>query len=391
MPPPILAQELIDAIVDKVPRNKLTTCSLVAKSFLVPSQQCLFASLSLFTAPLRIAGPPKGQQILTAFENAVELFAMSPHLSRYVHSLALCLTPSLQEFGAVESVLRTLPKLRSICFLANAHHGVAFDWQEMPASLKFLLKDVIVRPTLRHLSFSYIAGIPSSLIVHAASSLHTLSFFGISVQDDPESTHHHISGSGDSLRALSITAVADPVHPWVSVFDLNLHQHLRGLRDFSLTVCRRAHSSDWRPFLLESNAPTTLQFLKLAFQFPLPILDLPPFPALQELEIVFQVGKPTLPLELSDLLANLATAAPLLESLSFKVETTTFLRMTYMWKGDPYPPFGSMDFAKQLPHLRNLHWSRNTGNAFDDGFEDYVGEKFAGPRKAKILTFSSTE
>ncbi|KAF7377828.1 hypothetical protein MSAN_00206300 [Mycena sanguinolenta] len=388
----MLAQELIDAIIDKVPRNKLTTCSLVAKSFLVPSQQRLFASLSLFTAPLRIAGPPKGEQILAAFENAVELFTMSPHLSKYVRSLALCLTPSLRNFGAVESVLRTLPKLRSICFLANAHHGVAFNWQEMPASVKSLLKDFIVHPTLRHLSFSYMAGIPSSIIIHAASSLHSLSFFGTSAQDHPESTSH-ISGSYDSLRALSITAVADPVHPWVSVFDLDIHQYLRGLRDFSLTICRNAYSSDWSPLLLESNAPTTLQYLKLAFQFPLPILDFPSFPALQELEIVFQVGRPTLPLELSDLLVNVATAAPLLESLSFKVETTTFLRMTYMWTGDsePYSPFGSPDFAKQLPHLRRLHWSRNTGNAFDDGFEDYIGKKFPGPREAKILTFSSTE
>ncbi|KAJ6551683.1 hypothetical protein B0H19DRAFT_1158554 [Mycena capillaripes] len=370
MPSP-LAQELIDAIVDQVPRKNLTTCSLVAKSFLVPSQRRLF------------------REIITQFKNARDLFATSPHLGKYIHSLSLCLTPG-EDYAAIESVLRVVSNIAGLAILANAH---TLYWGQMPASVMTLLKAVIVRPTFKSLSLTRIAGIPSSLIIHATSLLRGVSLYSTSVEDDSSSVNPSFISDPHSprqtnLQELDIT-IREVSGRWKSVLDLDIYKYLSGLRTLTLGVCA-TFDVDWRRLLLDSSAHTTLQHLELRFQLPLRVLDLPPLPALRVLEIKFQVPNQTLPANLSHFIANLATTAPLLESLSFDVETVSVFRSR--WRGDlePYPLFASVDFVKQLPQLRKLHWSRNTGNAYDDWFEAYVEEKFPGPRDAGILDFVSS-
>ncbi|KAJ7493114.1 hypothetical protein B0H11DRAFT_978255 [Mycena galericulata] len=385
-----LAQELVDAIVDEVPKQSLGECSLISKAFLVPSQRRLFQSLSLFSGRLLIPGPPKGQQILLQFEKACDMFAMAPHLAGYVRSLVLCVTPS-QTYAAVEAVLRQLSqaKLVFLSILANAY---SFDWEEMPASVTSLVKNLIVHPTFRSISFTRIARVPRSLVIHAASSLPVLSFCQSSLIDEAGSETASFIPRGSpaaNLHELNITIRDYPVFPAKSVLDIDLNQYLCGLRILTLSVHATADAG-WARILLESDAHNTLRYVEISFQSPLPVLDFPFFPALRVLDVGFKVPNQTLPQNLDHLLANLASFAPHIESLYLSAETVSVVRS--VWRGDraPYPPFASRDFEEKLPRLKKLHWCRNTGNAVNDDFEEYVGAKCPGPLEAGILTFDTS-
>ncbi|KAJ7672330.1 hypothetical protein DFH06DRAFT_1176006 [Mycena polygramma] len=362
-----LAQELIDVIVDEVPRNTLTACSLVAKSFLVPSQRRLFRA------------------ILSEFERARDLFAMSPHLGGYVRHLVLCLTPS-QDYAAIEMILPVVTHLTGMSIMANAY---SLNWRELPTRVRSLLKDRIVNPRFEYLSFTSIADVPSSVIMHATSSLLAISLYSTSVNHEIGSATPFIPAP-DPMRPTTlqdVAIVAREERPWTSVLALDLHRHLRGLQVLRLGI--NEFEEDWGQLLLESDAHVTLKVLELYFDSLLPVLDLPLCPVLRTLDFKFLVPNQSLPAELDHLLATLATAAPLLESLSFSAETVAMRRSKWAGGLEPYPLFASVDFVKQLPHLRKLHWARNTGTAFDDSFEEYVEAKFPGPRDAKILDFSS--
>ncbi|KAJ7740470.1 hypothetical protein DFH07DRAFT_943751 [Mycena maculata] len=355
-----LAQELIDAIVDEVPRENLNTCSLVAKSFRVPSQRRLLQVLALFTDRLLVPEPPKGSRILTRFEKARDMLAISPHLGRYVHVLELCFTPG-QDFAAVESVLRSLSKLTTLAILPNRR---SFDWQEMPLHVTSLLKDLIVHPALRCLSLTRIMSVPSSLIIHATSSLLAVSLCGIGIHDDVSSAS---------------PAYIGPVP--------DIYQYTHGLRYLNVRANATGDDVNWMRLLQDANA--TLIDVELSFRSPLPVLELLTFPALRALTLGFEVPNQTLPSALGHVLANLPVSAPHLESLAFKVETIAVFRST--WRGDiaPYPLFATADFQTQLPGLTNIHCCRNTGNIYDDNFETYVEQKLPGPHAAGILTFES--
>jgi hypothetical protein len=191
------------------------------------------------------------------------LFANSPHLGRYVRNLALCLTPA-QDYAAVESVLHALHNLHFLTILAN---GPIFNWQEMPAGVTSLLRDLIVTPTLRSLALTRIAGVPSSLILHAASTLDSVMLYRTSARDEAGSATPSfipvLQGSDPScLQKLSIIEIRE--NPWTSVLGLDLHQYLRGLRDLDLSVSPPV--VNWSRLLQKSDAATTLQRFELTFQ-----------------------------------------------------------------------------------------------------------------------------
>ncbi|KAJ7856750.1 hypothetical protein B0H14DRAFT_2752641 [Mycena olivaceomarginata] len=260
----------------------------------------------------------------------------------------------------------------------------------MPAGVTSLLRDLIVTPTLRSLGLTRIAGVTSSLILHAASTLDSVMLYRTNARDEAGSATPSfipaLQGSDPScLQKLSIIEIRE--NPWTSVLGLDLHQYLRGLRDLDLSVSPPV--VNWSRLLQKSDAATTLQRFELTFQSSLPVVDLPLFPALRSLKFQFDIPRQTLPLNLSHLLDSLPAAAPLLESLSIGTELRSVVRT--VWYGDlePYAPFASVDFVKRLPHFQKLKLSR-TSFPIEDRFEEYVGHKFPGPREAGILTIDSS-
>ncbi|KAJ7856735.1 hypothetical protein B0H14DRAFT_2752611 [Mycena olivaceomarginata] len=224
----------------------------------------------------------------------------------------------------------------------------------MPAGVTSLLRDLIVTPTLRSLGLTRIAGVPSSLILHTASTLDSVMLYRTSARDEAG------SATPSRLQELSIAEIRE--NPWTSVLDLELHQYLRGLRNLYLSVSPPV--VNWSRLLQKSDAATTLQRFELTFQSSLPVVDLPLFPALRSLKFQFDIPRQTLPLNLSHLLDSLPAAAPLLESLSIGTELRSVVRT--VWYGDlePYAPFASVDFKLKLSR---------TSFPFEDRFEEEAG------------------
>ncbi|KAJ7138333.1 hypothetical protein C8R44DRAFT_767250 [Mycena epipterygia] len=135
MPPTPLAQEMLDCIVGRVQeRRTLKACSLVARSFVFPSQQQLFRSVCSFTDQLYCRSPTRTNHLTTfmTFDNALPLFTMSPHLANHVRELYIILIFSQDCLRAAESVLRLCSR---IVLLGICSNGGTLSWASIPASL----------------------------------------------------------------------------------------------------------------------------------------------------------------------------------------------------------------------------------------------------------------
>ncbi|KAJ7094113.1 hypothetical protein C8R44DRAFT_890479 [Mycena epipterygia] len=179
-----LAQELLDSIVDQVQdRGILKESSLVARSFVVRSQRRLFRSLCVFSTA-SLDSHPEGTDALsgfTSFENAQNLLTMSPHLVGYVRDVHLGFNSlSMQSFVREESVLRVLSQVTLLAIFTNGHRSLF--WQEFPATLSSLLRDIVTRPSVR------------SLMLECALLVHSLSIipFDFTSPNPAHGRYHHI-------------------------------------------------------------------------------------------------------------------------------------------------------------------------------------------------------
>ncbi|KAJ7123409.1 hypothetical protein C8R44DRAFT_783768 [Mycena epipterygia] len=397
--PAYLAQELLDCIVGEVQdRKTLKAWSLVARSFTGSSQRRLFRSLCLFTGRLEIHPTLLGIDHLTAltsFERALELFTItwvagiSPHLGSYAKGMHLGLINS-QDFGVVESVLRMAPQITVLGIFGNRATSGRLHWGSFPVSLAALMKEIALRPTVRSMILRWIAGVPSSLIL--VPSFRALTLHDVSIEEDITSTSPFISpllhpAQSSDLEVLVITPACSQVHK--SAIQMDTSGHLTGLRKLSLPGILSDDPAGWMPFMLKSDFRHTLKHLELLFVFTASNLvrELPPFPALTSLELVFVIYDPILPDTLDAALSNLHTVAPLLEYLSVALKGW-IAHGTWAKNCEPYPLFASLDFMKRLPALREVHCSLAIKDCVDTGFEQHMGDKFSGPMEAGILTCS---
>ncbi|KAJ7123389.1 hypothetical protein C8R44DRAFT_783750 [Mycena epipterygia] len=393
MPPAHLAQELLDCIVGEVQdRRTLKACSLVARSLTGSSQRRLFRSLCLFAGRLESHPTVLGIDHLTAltsFERALELLTISPHLGSYATGMHLGLTDS-QDFGVVESVLRMAPQIMVLGIFSNETASEGLHWGNIPVSLATLLKEIALRPIVRSMSMRWMTGVPSSLIL--VPSFRALTLYHVLIEEDITSTSPfippllHPTHSSD-LEVLIITPASSQVHK--SAIQMDMSGRLTGLRKLSVPGILSDDPEGWMPFMLKSDFRHTLKHLELSFIHTASNLvrELPPFPALTSLELIFVIYDPFLPDTLDAALSNLHTGAPLLEYLSVALKGW-IAHGTWAKNCEPYPLFASLDFMKRLPALREVHCSLTIRNCVDTGFEQHIGDKFPGPKEAGILTCS---
>ncbi|KAJ7123391.1 hypothetical protein C8R44DRAFT_852379 [Mycena epipterygia] len=357
MPLILLAQKLLDCIVEEVQeRRELKAWSLVARSFTGSSQRRLFRSLCLFAGRLESHPTVLGIDHLTAltsFERALELFTISPHLGSYAKGMHLGPIDS-QDFGVVESVLRMAPQITVLGIFSNETVSEGLHWGNIPVSLATLLKEIALRPIVRSMSMRWMTGVPSSLIL--VPSFRALTLYHVLIEEDIISTSPfippllHPTHSSD-LEVLVITPARSQVHK--SAIQMDMAGHLTRLRKLSVPGILSNDPAGWMPFMLKSDFRHTLKHLELSFIYTASNLvrELPPFPALTSLELVFVIYDPFLPDTLYAALSNLHTGAPLLEYLSVALKGW-IAHGTWAKNCEPYPLFASLVSMKRLPALR---------------------------------------
>ncbi|KAJ7094114.1 hypothetical protein C8R44DRAFT_890480 [Mycena epipterygia] len=165
---------------------------------------------------------------------------------------------------------------------------------------------------------------------------------------------------------------------------MDVHRRLSSLRKLSLLDVRSVEDL-MRP-LQNADFHPTLEHLKLSFAaVAIPAAPLPAFSALRVFEIEFPIRSASLPSALDDLLANLTTTAPLLESLLLNARLKT-TDVSSPEESEPYPLFASLDFVRQLPRLREVSCFLNMGLHMETSFSQYIERKFPGPMEGGILT-----
>ncbi|KAJ7466078.1 hypothetical protein FB451DRAFT_419173 [Mycena latifolia] len=367
-----LANELLDAIFTSVHATAdLKACSLAARFLVDPSQRHLFRSLSLFSNRIRPGARRK-------VENTHDPATLSPRLSNYVTELTVYLDSAARQFATLKSVLR---KLRSLTRLALVAVG-RFRWHEIPSETQSFLQDICGR--LHSLSLNRITDVPASFIHHAASSLQALSLTDITV---PVYTPVIPRGaSSTALKDLVILAKGDNLE---SALDAGTEKHLRGLRKLELYLSG-AYETRREQFFRTSNFYTTLEHIELFLTYPLPSLLLPTLPVLRFMKLQFEFHGTHLPEELDDFLISLPITAPLLESLFLKVDPRSNSGTNWPETARVHPLFISASKLMQaLPHLQEIHCSRNKLVLPKYGFAAYMALKLAGAAEAGMLTFST--
>ncbi|KAJ7138318.1 hypothetical protein C8R44DRAFT_848163 [Mycena epipterygia] len=378
MPPVRLAQEMLASIVDQVQeRRTLKACSLVARSFVFPSQRHLFRRQPTGTDYLTVVMP---------FQTALALFTMSPHLITHVKDLYLGLR-LLQDCHAAQSVLRIASEITLLGIFGN---GVLLDWNTISPSLSTLLKDIALRSTVRSLNLEQIKGIPTSLI--HSPPFRALSLTLVNLEEDITSTSPFIPAPLDHSSGLEHLTIGVAVADYTkTAIEMDMRGRLAKLRKLSLLDIRIGNDERWprlTRFLLESNFRPSLEHLELSFITLVPELAPISFPALKSLEIGLDIHTMTPPADLDSAFAHIHTVAPLLEYLSFTVHTRFSFSLSWPQKSTPFPLFASMDFAIVLPSLRVVHCSLHTNGFEQAGFEQYVRDRFPGPKEAGILICS---
>ncbi|KAJ7444503.1 hypothetical protein FB451DRAFT_1189598 [Mycena latifolia] len=234
MSPPQLAQELLDAIAGDIQGEEdLKACFLVSRR--------------LFLACCWGHQPSPSPHIQV--DRAHDLLIMAPHLARYVRDLTLCL-----DFGQGDP--------------------------DNP-----ILEDILqqLQPNFRSLSLARILGVPLSLILHALSSCESVTMDAILLEDDINSitptfiSNTHDTSSGAKLEDFTIWAEGFHLDEarYKSVLDIEIHRRLRGIRKLALHLTY-INEKCWKPFLLESDIPATLEQLDLSFAYEPHKRDRPP-------------------------------------------------------------------------------------------------------------------
>jgi hypothetical protein len=134
-----LAPELIDAVVDQIADfGSLKCASLAARTFVCPTQRCIFRSISLAGAGLDSV---YGYHMGTPALDLLNVLDSSPHLALYVRNLTIF---SSNPGGSVEIILPLLHNVERLRIL-----GYDVLWWELPRSLHTAVEDAISQPALQ--------------------------------------------------------------------------------------------------------------------------------------------------------------------------------------------------------------------------------------------------
>ncbi|GLB42624.1 hypothetical protein LshimejAT787_1200730 [Lyophyllum shimeji] len=152
-PSPTLPQELINSIVESLPRDfdTLRACSVVSRSFRDPSQRLIFREANLLVPSGPDAGhdeeePPK--------QSLYETLASSARLSSYVSDF----------------VLRIANPSTSTAY--SAPSPLQLDWETLQSELKSDILHLLRSPTLKRLELDQIRGFPLPAFRHCPQLLH---------------------------------------------------------------------------------------------------------------------------------------------------------------------------------------------------------------------------
>ncbi|KAJ7495626.1 hypothetical protein FB451DRAFT_367882 [Mycena latifolia] len=215
----LLAQELIDAIVDEIEGESyegnlnLRSCCLAARPFVAPCQRRLFRSM-------KFSSRPSVRPYSDFPQRAFLVLTSSPHLRSYVRWLAIH-GRSRDAMVAFASLIRLLTNIQ--------HLDLAFiNWASADEGFISSLVTAIRRPTLRCLTLKLVHNFPANLLVHAASSVLQLYLDGVSIDTWAYRASSGASSSASPLEDLRI------LEPFDRKFGFIMHpdmvQHWQGVR-----------------------------------------------------------------------------------------------------------------------------------------------------------------
>jgi hypothetical protein len=224
---PCLPQELIDVIINQVTvddRKTLEACSLVASSFVCPSQSLLFHTVDLDNAPQMIA-----------YERFLCLLTLNPLIGTYVRCLRLgdgavgISKPWIIYAKTLPQLFQLLPRLEIFSLTFNPD---GINWNSIPADICSAFEHLFYLPTVQTVSLKFIRGFPPQLLFELMRVKQlSLSFVDVDANDVhchlvvPEVRWLHLRGtlpstiaaitgcliqSSPTLRRLAITPSLEP-------------------------------------------------------------------------------------------------------------------------------------------------------------------------------------
>ena len=197
---PSLPQELIDVIINQVDDHKtLKACSLVASSFVCPSQKLLFLTVDLDNAPRK-----------KAYARFLRLLILNPLLGTYVRSLRL--GDDSEDFGfsrswiihakSLPQLFQLIPRLEIFSLTFNSDER---NWKSIPADIRSAFERLFYLPTVQAVSLEFIRGFPSLLLFELMRLKRlSLSFVDVEAND----IHRHLAVS--ELRELHLRGTPSP-------------------------------------------------------------------------------------------------------------------------------------------------------------------------------------
>ncbi|KAJ7615488.1 hypothetical protein FB45DRAFT_1108199 [Roridomyces roridus] len=156
-------QELLDAVVGKVPDNvTLQQCSLASKSLLVASQRGLFHSVSV-----------KDKK---SIRRATQQFTAFPHFRSYVKELDVSTPESKSQLKELASLLPIFPDVARI----------KWSGEEWPKFLVTALMESLQKPSMQSLTLMICEDMAPSLLSYAAASVRHLDLAIVSLDNHAE-------------------------------------------------------------------------------------------------------------------------------------------------------------------------------------------------------------
>ncbi|KAJ7919591.1 hypothetical protein B0H13DRAFT_2268435 [Mycena leptocephala] len=301
-----LPQELIDDIVSYVEdRPSQEACSLVAKTFALPSQRILFRRMSFVTLDFGL--PDAATRRL---QQAAEIFAESPHLVPFVRTLEILMLRTLEGCAALEAILRALRvgKVRHLTIRGSLDH--------IRSSLRERIAEFIFQASLQDVVFITLGVAHPSLIADAFASCSKVSLscqyisdsdsLGVEMYQPQEKTggHAHVEELIVMIGGGSGNFFSRP----------NISQCMGRLRHLEI------HLDDF--LVIHAACRTTLTHLTLYNFSAAGFRKFPRLEALHSLTLWAEMSK--WPAELSAIAASLPTAVPLLEVLTMAVVTNYY-------------------------------------------------------------------
>ncbi|KAK7062422.1 hypothetical protein R3P38DRAFT_696243 [Favolaschia claudopus] len=229
--------ELVQQIVEEIDDTRsLKSCSLVASLFRVPSQRMLLDTLSL---------GDRSPQYLAAKKLLID----SPHIIPYIRALRFRVDwlgyATAASVEAFRFMLNTLTRVRRLAILGIP----ASTWDSLHRVTCSIL-DFIRTPAVEEVYISNIAHIPTSVLSELISSVRTLAFKSVTIQQEEYGTIIPVQAQGEpQMQALLLLLGSNGLRAWMQPHLLaNLH-----------TLTLIPSDVDWN---LLSAASSTLQHLR---------------------------------------------------------------------------------------------------------------------------------